>query len=191
MIMAIVFLTVTLSPIFSLDADGQTVSSRKHPYELAPPKSWKPRHTPGGEVDLALLSPRTQQGANQDAFVENLTVIVKPKTPELDARRAANNGVSSLRRRLRAFRIVEQGPFRTESGADAYRIVYEGTLDKQPVRNTAYAVAGESIVLTITGSALAATHADYTDTFDRCVASIKIKDRKPEASAESSRAGQP
>lgn len=149
-----------------------SVASRQHGYTVTPPAGWKSRHTPGGEVDLALLSPKQNRGGQKDPFIENLTLIVKPKSDGQNARRAANNGVTSLRRRLKDFRIVEQGRFRVDSGADAYRIVYEGVLDEQRVRNTAYAIVGDAIVLTITGSATAQTHADYTSAFDRAVASV-------------------
>jgi len=168
-----------------------TVASRKHGYTVVPPAGWKSRHTPGGEVDLALMSPRQNRGGQKDAFIENLTMIVKPKSDGQNARRAANNGVTSLRRRLKDFRIVEQGRFRVDSGADAYRIVYEGMLDEQPVRNTAYAIIGDHIVLTITGSATAKSHGDYTNAFDRAVTSVMFSQTDSSDQARSIRPDTP
>ncbi len=154
-----------------------TVERESFHYKMITPLDWTAEPEPGGHADLALISPRD----HDDPFVENLNVIARYIEQPRAARALARRGIQNLQRTVEGFEVLHEDVFPIQ-GAEAYVVVYRAQRGGVTVQNSCYTVVRSSaaeperptLVLTITGAALAESHETFADRFDETVRSIRF-----------------
>jgi len=142
-------LTLLLLAAFAgrLSAEEPRYADATGGFSYLPPAGWTLKDVPGMKYRFSIDKPA-------DNFAANINVVDENFTDDLDTYLKAN--LAGLKNIYQKMEVVSQEPFVTTTGAKAFRVVVNGTVNNRELRQVFFLFTGtgtHKYVMTCTGLA--------------------------------------